>query len=154
MKILISYATYAGSTEATAEYIKRLLEQQNHDVTLQNISETTPEQVKGSDLSLFGSPSWLQNGEQGQPHTYFFDFFETYTDESFQDQRISLFGLGDQTYTYYCGAVDVIGNFFSERKAHIIGEPLRIENFYIDNNGKEEQVKEWVTATMKSLSDT
>lgn len=152
MKILISYATYSGSTEATAEYIKDLLDKQNHDVTFKNIAEVMAEEIKNYDLSLFGSPSWLQNGEQGQPHTYFFDFFETYKDELFENTRIGLFGLGDQTYTYYCGAVDIIGQFFTERKATIQGETLRIENFYIDNNGKEEQVKEWVNQMMKDSS--
>lgn len=150
--MLIVYATYSGSTEGTALYIKKLLEENQHEVQIKHIRETTPDDIRRHDLSIIGSPSWLQNGKQGQPHALYFTFFDTYADESFEDCHISLFGLGDTTYVYFCGAVDIIREFFTDRKAHIIAEPLRMENIYVETDAKKKCVEEWVQKLPKETS--
>lgn len=152
MNILIIYATYSSSTEATAEFVKQCLESKQSKTKMVLASNAASEDISQYDLILMGSPSWLQNGKQGQPHAFFFDLMDAWKDVSLKGMQFAVFGSGDKTYTYYCGAVDVLQDFIKKQGGTIVIDGYRQENFYIDIGDNQEALQEWVDELHNKIS--
>jgi len=53
--------------------------------------------------------------------------------------RLAVFGCGDMSYTYFCGAVDAIEERLKKLGASLVSESLRI-----DGEPEETEVSEWI----------
>ena len=131
MKIFILYATYSGGTKAAAEGLQKNLESQGHAVTLQSILNTSPQglyelnadeilsKITSSQLVIFASCTWYENGQEGQMNSSFSMFDAALGSKTFANVPSAVFGLGDSNYAQFCGAVDNLELFVKRR--HIFG---------------------------------
>lgn len=150
MNILLVYATHSSGTYVASEFVKEELSKLGHTVTVKEVQETNPDEFINFDLIILSSPSWMVNKKDGQPHEFFFPFFEKAKGKSYPNKRFALFGLGDKSYMHFCGAVDVLQEFVNNLQGKTIIEPLRINGFFYRQHENEEQIQKWVN----SLSET
>lgn len=144
MKILISYATYSGGTQMASEFIKQKLEEDNHQIDLKTIGEVSSDDFKDYDLLIFGSPSWNYDGKEGQPHQDFMIWMENNQNLDLKGKKIAVFGLGDSSYTYFCGAVDILVDFFKKHQGELIDNFLKIDNYLFDMDKNNRLIEEWL----------
>lgn len=152
MNILIIYATYSGGTQTASQFVANKLSALNHTVSLKQAHEIDPAELLNHDLIIFGSPSWLQDGKEGQPHTDFVQLMARLKDTSLENKKFAIYGLGDTTYAHFCGAVDHIKKFVEESKGINIIEPLRIDGFYFNTQVAENNISQWVEKLNKQLA--
>lgn len=125
------------------------------EVVVSEICNLTPDQFCSFQLIILGSPSWDFKAKEGQPHKDFFDFFEKYPETSFNNCNVALFGLGDRSYIFFCGAVDVLKEWVEQRGGQVLHEALRINRFYF--NDPEEsftQAENWIRSVFQTVSSS
>ena len=145
MNILIVYETYSGGTLSAVEFIQKVLSNNNHSITIKRAGETKAEEFASFDFIIFGSPSWLENDKDGQPHQNFLILIENASNVSLTGKKFAIFGLGDESYAHFCGGVDVLKNFIIEKGGEVTAEPLKIDNFYMDIQKYEAIMSEWLS---------
>lgn len=141
MNILVAYATNSGGTKEAAQIVADALTKQNHTVTLEMIANVNPDTISPFDTILFGSPSWDYKDQEGLPHEDFIAFMEKMKGKQVA-KPFGIFGLGDSSYTHFCGGVDHLEAFTKTIGGTLVGTSLRIDGFYT-KPGNQEKVKAW-----------
>ena len=150
MKLLLVYATNSGSCFLVAERIVEILKVK-HQVTVQLSARTTPNDLDGFNAIILGTPSWSVEGQEGYPHETMLKLIRTCAGRNFSTKRFALYGCGDNSYTFFCGAVDHLENFVSAAHGQNILEPLRIDSYYFDLKNNNKLVDEWAEKVMRLL---
>lgn len=150
MKCTLLYGTLSGSTMTAAGIVSDVLTAAGHQVDTIMVDGATKDQIKDSQLVIFGSPSWEDEGKDGQPLPDMTKFLKTLTAEDLDGKKIAIFGLGDTSYQHFCGAVDVMTELLKTLKAASIIEPLRVDRYYsLPDN--ETKTRQWADTLAKSL---
>jgi len=144
MNILLLYETYSGGTLSAAEYLKIVLIEKGHKVTLSTTHESNPQTYPSYDLVIMGTPSWLEQNKEGQPHAYFLQFMTNTKDFSFEGTTFAIFGLGDRTYAHFCKAVDTLHEYLSSKKGVVVGQDLKIDSYLFDPEKGKKELRLWV----------
>lgn len=150
MKILIVYATYSSGTEIASKALQESLKK-NHEVVLQNVTDTKPYQFKEFDFIFLASPSWDYDGLEGQPHQDFVDFMESTKNITVENKPFAVFGLGDSSYAVFCGAVDHLENFVKNLKGKLVTPSFRIDGFYFHQEKSVTQLLSWGQSAISSV---
>lgn len=143
MKIGLFYATYSGGTQVASEYLGEQLKSAGHEVTVKQIAEVKFEDTLNYDLRILATPSWDNEGEEGQPHVDFISFMKASEGKSFGGKNCAVFGLGDTSYTHFCGGALIVGDFVKKAGGNLIGEVHKIDNYLIDMDGNNVKLLEW-----------
>src|SRR3989344_7871115 len=122
MKVLVVFATNSGGTQLAAENVKEILAKNNHEVSLKEVRETNIDEFVNFDLIILASPSWDYEGLEGQPHPDFRQFIESAKGKKLDGKKFAILGLGDSSYTYFCGAVNHLENFVKELEGTLVTE--------------------------------
>jgi flavodoxin I len=144
MNILLSFATYSGSTQTAAEFAAEKLKENDHTVTLKNIQETTPDELENFDIIVFATPSWSYEGKDGHPHVHFMDFINKVRGKNFSGKSFAIMGLGDSAYPNFCGAVQVLEDFVKDIQGSLITESLRMDGYFFNQAENEQKITDWV----------
>ncbi len=153
MNILIIYATNSGATEIVSQIVEETLAEHKLTVTRKDVTTVTPEELNAYDLIVFGSPSWDFDGKEGWPHEHFIPFMDAVRPMKFQDKKFAIFGLGDSSYTHFCGAVDHLEKLVADVSGKLIIESLKIDGFYFNQAENSEKAKTWAQ-TLASLAQS
>lgn len=150
MKILICYATYSSGTQTASEFLEEHLKA-THDVTRKQVKEVDPDEFKNYELIIFGSPSWEINKIEGMPHQDFIELTQKALGKTYEDRTFAVFGLGDETYAHFCGAVDHLELFIMDMKAKLVHPSLKIEGFYFKKDENVKTLLEWSDKLLSTL---
>lgn len=136
---LIIYGSSTGNTEFTAETIDAALTEQGYQVTTMDVSHAGVELLeKDYSLYLLGCSTWGEDEIELQED--FEPFFQEMNSPlSLVSKHYAVFGCGDSSYTYFCGAVDEIESRVEKLGASLVAPSLRI-----DGEPEEEEIREWV----------
>ncbi len=136
---LIIFGSTTGNTENTAEIIEATLSDKGYDVTLTNVTDAEVNVLNEKyDLYLLGSSTWGDDEIEFQED--FEPFYENMnSDLNLDGKAFAIFGCGDSSYTYFCGAVDEL-----EAKVEKLGGKLVCPSLRIDGEPEEEEIQEWV----------
>lgn len=151
MKTLLAYATYSSGTQTASLAVAEELTKQGHTVERKNIHDITPDELNQYDLIILASPSWLNDGKEGQPHEYFLHFIETMQGKELPGKLFAIFGLGDTAYMNFCGAVDHLEAFVKSVKGKLVIESLRIDGFYYSQAHNTDLLKSWAHKLAQAL---
>lgn len=143
MNVLLAYATYSGGTQAAAEFVNQTLTGLGHQVTVKMISELSFEDTLSYDLRIFASPTWDNEGLEGQPHMDFVTFMNNSAGKKFDGKPCAVFGLGDSSYGHFCGAVDIIADFVKKAGGTLVGEPLKIDGYLFNMDANNQLLSDW-----------
>jgi len=144
---LIVFGSTTGNTEATAEMIENVLGEKGFDVTMKNVVDAKVTELgDGYDLTILGSSTW------GEDEIEFQEDFDPFYDEldsaALEGKKVAIFGCGDSSYEYFCGAVDLLEDKMKELKANLVNEPLRIDGEVDD---AEDEIQSWADEISNSI---
>ena len=144
---LIVFGSTTGNTEATAEMIENILKEKGVDVTVKNVVDAKVGELgKDYDLTVLGSSTWGDDEIEFQED--FQSFYDELDDADLKDKKVALFGCGDSSYEYFCGAVDLLEDKMKELNAKLVNEPLRIDGEVDD---AEDEIQGWATEICSSI---
>lgn len=146
-KILIVYGSTLGNTEAVAEQIAGQAKDAGNDVVVKNAKGIDPVGLcKGYDLVVFGCSTWGQDELELQRD--FIPLFEAFDKIGAKGVKVSVFGCGDDSYKYYCGAVDAISDKLAALGAHTVGDKLKINGEPDENT---DAIETWTKTVLAAL---
>lgn len=145
---LIVYGSTTGNTESVANKVCEFLEQSDIETIVKNVTEVTPAELgNGFDMTLLGSSTWGDDSIEFQED--FEPFYENLDKATqLQGKKVALFGCGDSSYEYFCGAVDKLEEKMEQLGASIVNEPLRIDG---DPGDVDKEIEEWAKEIADSL---
>ena len=138
-KALIVYGSSTGNTESAAETIESFLSENGYEVALTDVSNAGIDIFDETyDLFFIGCSTWGEDEIELQED--FEPFYEDMTGSlSLKKKNFAIFGCGDSSYTYFCGAVDML-----EERVRRLGGNLVCDSLRIDGEPEEEEIDEWV----------
>jgi flavodoxin I len=142
-KILIVYGSTTGNTEMVAEQIMDSLK--NHEVSLQDAADTSPEDLTKYDVLVLGSSTW----DDGLLQQDFRDFVEG-LEIDLTDKKLAIFGLGDSNYPDFCEAADILEKIFTKLGGETIVATLKIDGFP-DEEENEQKIEAWCQALSQKI---
>ncbi|WP_319780876.1 flavodoxin [Maridesulfovibrio sp.] len=125
-KSLIVYGSTTGNTETAAEYVAESLKNKNFEVELKNVTDVSIAELgNGYDIVIFGCSTWGDDEIELQDD--FIPLFDSLEDADLKGKKVSVFGCGDSSYTFFCGAVDAIEEKLEKIGAIVIGDSLKVD---------------------------
>lgn len=140
--ILLLYSTNSGSTFTAGQLIKDVLAD-TFEVSMQNVMEFKPEDIKKFDTVILGSPSWYSRGEEGMPTETMLKLLDAWKGQQFNKKRFALYGCGDEGFATFCGAVKHLEDFVTSTNGQFILPSLRLNSFWFDIDRNVEIAKKW-----------
>lgn len=136
---LIVYGSTTGNTEYVAEVAERILTESGATVTKVDAAKAQAKGLcDGYDLVLFGCSTWGEDSVELQDD--FIPLFEEFDSINAKDKKVAVFGCGDSSYTYFCGAVDMIERKLESMGANVI-DTLKIDG---DPHADKDEIESWV----------
>lgn len=129
-RALIIYGSTTGNTETAADHIGGVLAGKGLDVTVQNVTDTNLGDEAAYDVVLYGCSTWGEDEIELQDD--FIDYYEAMDNAPLKGKKVGVFGCGDSSYLYFCGAVDAI-----EERVRRVGGILVAEGLKIDGEPDE-----------------
>ena len=135
---LVIYGSTTGNTESVADTIASDLSNADYTVKKINVSDVDVDILNETfDLYLLGSSTWGDDEIEFQED--FTPFYENMNgDLNLSGKKFAVFGCGDSSYEYFCGAVDAL-----EERLNKLGASLVCESLRIDGEPEESDVNEW-----------
>lgn len=150
MNILLVYATNSGSTAQAAQIIADVLTGKGHAVSVKDAKTATPEDVTAAPFFMLGSPSWDHDGLEGQPLPEMEEFIARCSEIKLNGKPSAVFGLGDSSYTYFCGAVTYLEAFIKRTGGTLIVPSLKVDGFYMKPDATE-NITTWANTVGDAL---
>lgn len=136
---LIVYGSTTGNTEMVANRIGEVLTENGVTVTVKNVTDTTIAELgNGFELTLLGASTWGEDEIEFQED--FEPFFGEMEAAKLEGKKVALFGCGDTSYEYFCGAVDELENMMDNLGAKMVNISLRIDG---DPDDVGSEITEW-----------
>ena len=118
------------------------------EVTLKNVVDARISDLgNGFDVTLLGASTWGEDEIEFQED--FEPFFEQLDGAKLKDKNVALFGCGDSSYEYFCGAVDELESKMELLEANMVNVSLRIDG---DPEDVEDEIVEWAQEVVSSVS--
>lgn len=135
---LIVYGSTTGNTESVADTISTDLSNADYTIKKINVSDVGVDILNETfDLYLLGSSTWGDDEVEFQED--FAPFYENMNgDLNLSGKKFAVFGCGDSSYEYFCGAVDVL-----EERLGKLGATLVCESLRIDGEPEESEINKW-----------
>lgn len=150
MNILLVYATNSGGTLDAATIVKDTLSL-SHTVLFGEALDAKPDMLTVADLVIFASPSWDYEGKEGQPHEHFMPLLQACAGKTFPGKSFAILGLGDSSYTHFCGAADYFEEFVKTVQGKLLVPSLRIDGYY-QKPDNADVVKKWADQLGAAIS--
>lgn len=153
---LIVYATNSSGTLIASELVRDVLLKHGHAVTLQRANEVQPQELKRHDLVILASCSWERfEGKKrldGQLQQHMYELSQKLTGKIFPGKRFAVFGLGDSSYTHFCGAVDKLVQLVDDLGGELVGEALKIDGWFFHPERNEKFITEWANELVRVVA--
>lgn len=144
---LIVYGSTTGNTEYVADVAERILSETGALVKKMDASDAEPDGLcDGYDLVLFGCSTWGDDSIELQDD--FIPLFESFDNINAKGKKVAIFGCGDSSYTYFCGAVDAIEKKLDEMGAQVL-DTLKIDG---DPQSEKDTIESWTKSVAASAA--
>ncbi len=151
MNILLVFATNSGGTQMVSEEISKVLQAHSQTVTQKMVTDASVDEFNNYDLVILASPSWDFNGMEGMPHEAYLPFMDSAKGKTFEGKKFAIVGLGDSSYTHFCGCADHLEKFVSEMKGVLFTDTLRIDGFFFNQQENLAKVTAWAEQLSSKL---
>lgn len=138
-KALVIFGSTTGNTENTAHTIAKAIAENKIEATVMDVTTAKLSDFNnGYDLFVLGCSTW--GDEEIELQEDFAEFYETMDGLDLNGKKFAVFGCGDSSYTYFCGAVDVIEEKTQELGAILVNSGLKIDG---DPDDCEMEIVDW-----------
>jgi flavodoxin short chain len=146
-KAVIIYGSTTGNTESTAGMIENVLRANELEAVVKDVVNTPVEELNNDyDLILLGSSTWGEDEIELQED--FAEFYEEMGSITLNGKKAAIFGCGDSSYEYFCGAVDAIEEKVKEIGGTLITESLKIDGDPMD---AKDEIIEWAATVAEKM---
>ncbi len=146
-KAVIIYGSTTGNTESTADMIDNVLRENGLETVVKNVVNASVEELnKDYDLILLGSSTWGDDEIELQED--FNEFYEDMGSITLNGRKVAVFGCGDSSYEYFCGAVDAIQEKVKEIGGTLVTDALKIDG---DPSDTKDEILEWAATVAKMM---
>lgn len=136
---LIVYGSTTGNTEMVANRIGEVLSGKGITVIVKDVTDTKVSELgNGYDLTLLGASTWGDDEVEFQED--FDPFYQEMDSADLSEKKVALFGCGDSSYEYFCGAVDELEEKMDKLQANVVNISLRIDG---DPDDVDSEIVEW-----------
>jgi flavodoxin short chain len=136
-KALIVFGSTTGNTETAAAFVAKGLQAKGVESSIKNAADVEAKDLaNGYDLVLFGCSTWGE--EEIELQDDFIPLYDSFEDAGLSGKKVAVFGCGDSSYTYYCGAVDAI-----QEKAEGLGADIVSDSLKIDGDPDGAEISSW-----------
>ncbi|MDL2307603.1 flavodoxin [Desulfovibrio sp. OttesenSCG-928-C06] len=136
---LIVYGSSTGNTEYIADMAEQILSAAGTSVKKINAASAKADSLcDGYDLILFGCSTWGDDSIELQDD--FIPLFDDFEKINAKGKKTAVFGTGDSSYTYFCGAVDAISEKLEAMGAQVI-DTLKIDG---DPQSEKSEIESWL----------
>lgn len=141
-KALVVYGSTTGNTESVADNIENVLKKGGWSVDVMDAADVSVDgMADGYDVVFLGSSTWGDDSIELQDD--FVPIFDDLDKAGLKDRKVAVFGCGDSSYEFFCGAVDAI-----EEKSEKLGAILLGDSLKIDGDPDMGDVTTWTEAVM------
>ena len=146
-KVLIVYGSTTGNTEWVSKEIEKKMVAAGHETVIKKADQVTAAGLcPGYDLVAFGCSTWGMDEIEFQED--FIPLFEHFDKIEASGVKTAVFGCGDDSYDYYCGAVDAMDDRLKELGSQVVGNKLKING---DPEESVDDIESWATAILAAL---
>lgn len=144
--VLIVYGSTTGNTEFVADIVAGKLSAAGATVKKMNASDADASGLcDGYDMAIFGCSTWGDDSIELQDD--FIPLFDSFESINASGKKTAVFGCGDSSYEYFCGAVDAIEQKLGELGATVI-ETLKIDG---DPQTEKSEIEAWAGRVAAAL---
>ena len=144
-KALIVFGSTTGNTETTARYIADTASRKGFEVEMKNAADVPAVALGGDyDLVLLGCSTW--GDEEIELQDDFIPLYDELENSGLGGKKVAVFGCGDSSYTYFCGAVDAI-----EEKLEALGADIITDGLKIDGDPDKGDVVAWAEEVLGKM---
>ncbi|GFM36805.1 flavodoxin [Desulfovibrio psychrotolerans] len=144
-KALIVYGSTTGNTENTARYIASAFAAKSIDTQVMSAADVNAPDLGGNyDIVLLGCSTW--GDEEIELQDDFIPLYDELENSGLSGKKVAVFGCGDSSYTYFCGAVDAI-----EEKMEAVGATIVVDSLKIDGDPVRDDVCAWAEEVAAKL---
>lgn len=124
--ILVAYGSSTGNTATVAQMIGSRLQAEGHTVSIRDVAKLRAENLCDAfDAVLFGCSTWGYDEIELQPD--FETLYENFSKIGAAGKKVAVFGCGEVTYPYFCGAVDQIEQQLASLDAILVTSGLKVD---------------------------
>ncbi len=146
-KALIVFGSTTGNTEMVAEKVGDVLKEKGVEVSVKNVTDASVAELGGDyDVTILGSSTWGDDEIEFQED--FEPFFNDLGSANLKEKKVALFGCGDSSYEYFCGAVDELESKMESLEANVINESLRVDG---DPDDVMSEIVEWAESVASNI---
>ena len=143
--ILIVYGSTTGNTEEVANVLLKYLQEQGHKVKVENADSVSSENLaKDYSVVIFGCSTW--GSDEIELQDDFIPLYDGMSEMGLSGKKIAVFGCGDSSYEFFCGAVDVI-----EKRAEENGGKIITGAYKIDGDPEKDDILSWAKSLNSAL---
>ncbi len=144
--VLIVYGSTTGNTEYVASHIEKSLTQEGFTVKNENADGVKAAGLCDNyDLILFGCSTWGDDEIELQDD--FIPLFDDFDNINAQGKKTAVFGCGDSSYQYFCGAVDAIEQKLSSMGAEVL-DTLKIDG---DPQSEKDSIDSFIKTVLSNI---
>ncbi len=144
--VLIVYGSTTGNTEYVATYIEKKLSADGFTVTNESADSVTASGLcEKYDIILFGCSTW--GDEEIELQDDFIPLFDDFDNIGADGKKTGVFGCGDSSYTYFCGAVDAIEQKLTAMNAEVL-DTLKIDG---DPQSEKDSIDGFISKIVDSV---
>lgn len=144
---LIVYGSTTGNTEYVAGVAERVLQNAGLSVKKMDASEAKAAGLcDGFDLVLFGCSTWGEDSIELQDD--FIPLFDEFEKMNAKGKKTAVFGCGDSSYTYFCGAVDAIEQRLESLGADVL-DTLKIDG---EPQSEKDEIERWAGGVVGAIA--
>lgn len=146
-KALIVYGSTTGNTEFVASVAERILHESCSEVKKMDAADADSVGLCDDyDLVLFGCSTWGDDSIELQDD--FIPLFDSFEQINAKGKKFAVFGCGDSSYEYFCGAVDAIEQKLNELGAEVL-DTLKIDG---DPQSEKEEIEQWTKGVVQKVA--
>lgn len=135
---LIVYGSTTGNTENVARIVEGILKEDGANVAVLDAAKAQANGLcNGYDLIFLGCSTWGDDSIELQDD--FATLFENFDGIQAEGKDVAVFGCGDSSYTYFCGAVDAISEQLEKLGANVI-DTLKIDG---SPQQQKDEIEQW-----------
>jgi len=147
-KALIVYGSETGNTKSTAHAISAVLRQEGIEVSICDAKEVeTSTLCQDVDLTLLGSSSRGDRDTISFPPS-FAPLYEQLNRAEIRRKKLAIFGCGDSTHPYFCGAVELLQEKIGDLGGELVHPSLRIDGDPLESAA---EIRSWSRSIAQSV---
>ncbi len=143
---LIVFGSTTGNTEYVASHIEKKLAEAGYTVKNANVDSVSAAGLCDPyTLILFGCSTWGEDEIELQDD--FIPLFEEFDAINAGGKKTAVFGCGDSSYEYFCGAVDAIEEKLNSLGAEVL-DTLKIDG---EPQGEKDAIDDFVKTVLARM---